>query len=525
MIDALLAGRDAFAVLPTGYGKSLCYQVPALLADRPTLVVSPLVALMADQERALRAAGAPVVRLDSTLKAAERRAALARIREGGRLVVLTTPETLESKAARPDLEAARPWLLCVDEAHCISEWGHDFRPAYLRLGTEREGLGDPQVLALTATATPRVRDDVSKRLRLRRPLVVTASPHRPNLRLEVELVTANEKPLVAGPILRKIERPAIVYCSTTLQADRLGLTLERARIPSATYHGKLSQAERDLAQRRFLRPKSRLVLVATSAFGMGIDKPNVRTIVHYQVPGSLEQYAQEAGRAGRDGKRARCILLYDEDDLRIQRHLQGQGRASSGALRRVAKACKAWADEERPVAIAELALSAGVPRTSTSTICAELEAMGGLERDARKRYHVAVPYRRLLALADDLAGRFEIKRREDEGRLEALDDYAKADTCRAAFLRAWFGEDDAPDCGVCDVCRPLLASNRQARSGRSGGRKAGGRRKGEGRKRRSRGGQSKGKRKRTSGKRRPKGRSSSSGSPASTSKDKRRRGS
>jgi ATP-dependent DNA helicase RecQ len=218
---AALEGRDALVALPTGFGKSLIYQVPAMILKRPTIVVSPLIALMADQERALRGRGVPVVVFHSRLRLAERRAALDRLERGGRLVVLTTPETLESRATAPCFERARPALLCVDEAHCISEWGHDFRPSYLRLGAARERLGDPVTLALTATATPRVREDVVRRLGLRDPLVLTAPAHRENLRLAVEIVPGAEKSRAAGRSIRRLRRPGIIYCATTTAVDQL----------------------------------------------------------------------------------------------------------------------------------------------------------------------------------------------------------------------------------------------------------------------------------------------------------------
>ena len=205
---ALLEGHDVLVTLPTGFGKSLIYQIPAMLRERPTIVVSPLLALMADQESALKNRGVPVVVLHSRLRAAERRAALERLEDDGRLVVLTTPETLESRATASRFERARPALLCVDEAHCISEWGHDFKPSYLRLGGARERLGNPPLLALTATATPRVREDIAGRLRLRAPLVLMAPAHRANLRLTVEVVRGAEKVRATGRRIRALLRRA-----------------------------------------------------------------------------------------------------------------------------------------------------------------------------------------------------------------------------------------------------------------------------------------------------------------------------
>ena len=449
-IEALLAGSDVLALLPTGYGKSLIYQATAAMADRPTLVISPLIALMVDQEKKLTQAGVPVVRIDSTLKVAERRGALERIRAGGSLVVLTTPETLESPATRPALRAAKPWLLCVDEAHCISEWGHDFRPAYLRLGAQRKALGSPQVLALTATATPKVRDGILERLRMKGAEVVTAPPHRPNLRLECESVTLATKPVRAGKLLRKLKRPGIVYCSTTIEAEALYNALSRARIPSARYHGRMTKAEREAAQSQFMSRRPQ-VMVATSAFGMGIDKPNIRFVIHYQSPGSLEQYVQEAGRAGRDGKPARCVLLYDPEDMRIQAHLQSKGRPSPGQLRRVAQAIGAWAREKRSFEAGDIALAAGVPKTTARAMCAELESFGMLTAEGRA-FSASVSRTQLERGAEDLARRFETLRREDEERREALASYAHTTGCRSAFLRRWFGEESPPECGTCDRC-------------------------------------------------------------------------
>jgi len=333
-IKAVIAGRDTLAVLPTGFGKSLIYQVPAMLWNRPTLVASPLIALMQDQENALRKRGVPVVRLDSTVRVAQRRENLSRVSRGGRLIVLTTPETLESKDARPALIESRPQLLCIDEAHCISEWGHDFRPSYLRLADARRALKIPQVLALTATATPQVRQDIARHLCMNDPKIVVASPHRPNLTLSAEIVPGNHKIKRAGMLLRRLRRPGIVYCATKAAVDEVHGALVLAKIPCARYHGGMKTAERNEAQQKYMKSGRRMVMVATSAFGMGIDKRDIRYIMHFEVPGSLEQYTQEAGRAGRDGRRSHCILLFDPADLKIQEFLHGKKKGRSETERR-----------------------------------------------------------------------------------------------------------------------------------------------------------------------------------------------
>lgn len=455
-MEAVLSGRDTLVVLPTGFGKSLIYQIPALLLNAPTIVVSPLIALMADQERALRRHGVPVVRLDSTLKVAERRAALTRLERGGSLVVLTTPETLESASAGPSFRKARPALLCVDEAHCISEWGHDFRPSYLRLGRERGGLGNPTVLALTATATPRVRDDIAERLAMQDPLPVLAPPDRENLVLRARIVPGDHKTEAAARLIRRLRRPGIVYCATTVAVDQLYRALLRARIPVARYHGKMSSADRKAAQKRYMKPKRRLVMIATSAFGMGIDKPNIRYVMHYHAPGSLEQYVQEAGRAGRDGRRSDCVLLFDPADLEIQSRLQSRSRPRVRQLLRVADALAAWAGEDKPVASSALAVSAEVPGNVAGSLIAKLEEIGLVRRDEESGgWRATVDQDELRAGARDLAGRIETLAREDTKRLEMVAEYAKTYECRSQFIRRYFGEDDPPRCGRCDRCRDL----------------------------------------------------------------------
>jgi ATP-dependent DNA helicase RecQ len=450
---SVLGGRDVLLILPTGGGKSLCYQLPSLLLPRPTVVVSPLLALLEDQFLKLQQLRVPAVRLDSTVGAADRRAALARIAEGGALLVLTTPETLAGAELGAILERQPPALVAVDEAHCISEWGHDFRPAYLALGQRLAGLRTGQVLALTATATPPVRDDIVRYLGLRDPDVIVASPHRHNLMFSVRQASGDEKLRQLAKLARRLPRPGIVYCSTTKTVEDVWLALRLIKVPCARYHGKMNDKDRAEHQARFMRKGKRIVMVATSAFGLGIDKPDIRYIVHYQAPASLERYLQEAGRAGRDGHGARCILLFDESDLQIQEHLLALSRLSPALLGRFGRALAAWAGEARDANIEELALSAGVSQRAASSLVTVLVEAGICERVEDGRVHPTVPLETLVERVASLRSRFEILRREDARRLRAVVEYAGEAGCRSVALRRYFGDDDPTPCGRCDLCR------------------------------------------------------------------------
>ncbi|MBX7120351.1 MAG: ATP-dependent DNA helicase [Gemmatimonadaceae bacterium] len=311
-VRAVLAGRDTLVVLPTGGGKSLCFQVPALLLDGLTVVISPLISLMKDQVDALVARGLPATYVNSTLSAAEVSERMARVQRGEVKLLYVAPERFDLGKTAERLRAVGVRLLAVDEAHCISEWGHDFRPSYLRVRQVREALGAPPTIALTATATPEVREDIARQLALRDPALILTGFDRTNLTYHV-IATKNDAQKDATLIdllrTRAEDGVAIVYASTRRTVERIATMLQHARIGAVAYHAGLDDEHRAEVQDAFMSERAR-VIVATNAFGMGIDKPNVRLVVHHAMPGTLEAYYQEAGRAGRDRLPATAILLH-----------------------------------------------------------------------------------------------------------------------------------------------------------------------------------------------------------------------
>ncbi|HEY7235492.1 MAG TPA: ATP-dependent DNA helicase RecQ [Gemmatimonadaceae bacterium] len=313
-VESVLQGNDTLVVLPTGGGKSICYQVPALMMPHLTIVISPLISLMKDQVDALARRGLPATFVNSSLTSSQVSDRLARAQRGEFKLLYVAPERFDVGSTAERLKGTGVSLLAIDEAHCISEWGHDFRPSYLRIAKVRERLGWPPVVALTATATPHVRTDIVRQLRLERPKTIITGFDRRNLRYHVVSTrTEQDKDAALVGILRQTPGLAVVYASTRRTVERITNVLNDARIGAVAYHAGLDDAHRREVQDAFMKERVR-VIVATNAFGMGIDKPNVRLVVHYAMPGTLEAYYQEAGRAGRDGESAHCFLLHSFQD-------------------------------------------------------------------------------------------------------------------------------------------------------------------------------------------------------------------
>jgi ATP-dependent DNA helicase RecQ len=501
-----LQGNDTLVVLPTGYGKSACFQIPAMLLQKPVVVVSPLLALLEDQSKNLLKRGVAVVRVDGTVRGKARREAMERIAEGGPLLVMTTPETLQGEELRTALIATGISLFAVDEAHCASEWGHDFRPAYLRLREMLDRYGDPPVMALTATATESVREDLIRILKLRNPLVIVASPHRPNLGFEVIECGSTARLRALTRLVLRLRRPGIVYCSTTKDVDAVQGALSAMGIPAHRYHGGMKGSERKAEQELFMKRGRRLVMVATSAFGLGIDKPDIRYVVHFQTPSSLEQYVQEAGRAGRDGRLSHCILLHHFDDRDIHEFLQQQSRVRPQQLFQLVKGLVAYVDEGRFPNIVDLAASSQMAQRVCAAIVAVLESAGYVEQTDEKYVRPLIPPEELVERTRKLTEQFLRLRKLDGERLDAVEHYGSVMECRAQLLREYFGVDRGETCGICDACResvdrpgsffePLRKKKaKKAKKGRKGG-KGGKKRSAKGRRRagkksaRSRGGQ------------------------------------
>jgi len=457
VITRVLKGLDTLAIMPTGAGKSLCYQLPALHLEGITVVVSPLISLMKDQAEKLEEAGVAAEQLNSALPRREQGASLERIADAQSDIVFATPERLETPEFLATLQAQKIALLVIDEAHCVSQWGHDFRPAYLEIRTALEALGNPPVLALTATATPDVVRDIQQQLNRPRLHVVNTGIFRPNLRLQVVQVTnEDEKFQRLLEAVRKGQGTGIVYTATVKACTELYERLVAAGESVTLYHGRLSAADRHANQDRFMTGEAR-VMVATNAFGMGIDKPDIRFVLHWQLPGSPEAYYQEAGRAGRDGEPADCALVFYRKDRQVQQFFLARRYPTATDLVQVVRQLEL---AEGPQTITQL--DEGLPGLPRNRIAVALNLLrdGGLVACDRQKAWRLLPDQQSDDLAlSRLATEYERKAERDHEALERMVFYAQTGFCRWRVLLEYF-EEPLPfehRCGRCDNClRPLV---------------------------------------------------------------------
>jgi ATP-dependent DNA helicase RecQ len=453
VIEHLLQGRHTLAVLPTGSGKSLCYQLTAQVLSGHTLVVSPLIALMQDQVEGLIRRGIDnATCLSSALSATELAARYAQIERGHCKLIYIAPERCDSPRFQQWVRSAPIDLLVIDEAHCISQWGHDFRPHYRTLSRRLPELKRATVLALTATATPAVQDDIVRTLELPTMQRVIGDFNRPNLHFEVVTVARlQEKTTRLIELLSQTQGAAIVYASTRREAEAVFQLLVGRGFSVCLYHAGLDGDERGQAQRDFQDDRVR-IMVATVAFGMGVDKPNVRHIIHYNIPGSLEGYYQEAGRAGRDGQPAICTLLFSQQDVRIQRFFIDQAYPEPEQVFRLYSLLRQA--HPLPLSADELATAGQWREISVNAALHMLYEQGWVRVTGDGKHALTHP-----EVAHPTADFYPFSQRKarDDARLQRMIAYTDGATCRRVHLLRYFGQAFAPPCQRCDVCAPRPA--------------------------------------------------------------------
>ncbi|SEH66604.1 ATP-dependent DNA helicase RecQ [Mycolicibacterium rutilum] len=452
-MTGILAGRDVLAVMPTGSGKSAIYQVPAVLLPKLVIVISPLIALQHDQIAALEESDAPAaVAVNSRQSAKALDRAWAAIDDGDARYVFLGPEQLMKDDVLKRLAATEPSLVVVDEAHCVSAWGHEFRPTYLRVGDAIERLGRPPVAALTATASAVVRREITDFLGLREPIVIAGGFDRPNISLDVQHHTdEGHKREAVVDTVAELARPGLLYCATRKDTEDYAAALVKRGLKAVSYHAGLNTKERNDVHDRF-RDDEVDVVVATSAFGMGIDKPNVRFVVHASIPDAVDSYYQQIGRAGRDDEPADAILFYRAEDLTLG-NFYATRNPDEELLRRVYETL----DERKAKRMKRLRDELDERGRRLTAAVNLLEQAGAVESTRTGFVSAGVPADVAVRRAVDMA---EIGERVDKTRVEMMRSYAETPDCRRQFLLAYFGDQLPEPCGNCDRCREHTATDR-----------------------------------------------------------------
>ena len=456
-IEAVLRGHDTLLVQPTGSGKSAVYQIAGTLIDGPTVIVSPLIALQKDQADSIEASKLDETAVvNSTFTSSEQQEVLERIEDGKVEFIFLAPEQLRKEETLKRLRSAGVSLFAIDEAHCISQWGHDFRPDYLELSRVIEALDHPTVLAMTATASKEVRDEIVGRLGMQDQRVFVHGFDRPNISLRVDLFSDEQEKLDA--VLKRVEfaeKPGIVYVATHNHAETIARELKERGVDAVFYHGGLKAKDRDEIQNRFMNDEVP-VIVATNAFGMGVDKPNIRFVYHADVSDSLDAYYQEIGRAGRDGKLAEAVLFYRDRDISSQRYKTGSGNVNTTDMQHVADTLATHRGSTSPD---DLAKETALTKRKIINIVHKLQEAGAAETLSSGKVRLVKGHNPAdIIEAANKQQQFlkELRNR----RLQQMQQYAETRRCRRECILRYFGDDFTGPCGNCDRCEAngILAS-------------------------------------------------------------------
>lgn len=455
-LKAVFQGHDTLAVMPTGSGKSMIYQAAGNVLEGPTVVVSPLIALQRDQVQTIEeeAIGSAAL-INSTVSAGEVEETLTQLEQGELEFIFLAPEQFNNEEMLEELRQAKPSLFVIDEAHCISEWGHDFRPEYLRLGAVIDALGHPRILALTATAALPVREEIIARLRMQDPVVVVKGFDRPNIWLGVEkFQDEDEKQQALIQRVLENEKPGIVYVATRKHAEQVAQSLQAAGVNAQFYHAGMKAREREEVQNAFMEDKAE-VIVATTAFGMGVDKANVRCVFHYDISDSVDSYYQEIGREGRDGKQARAILFYNPKDLGIRQFLSSSGRIDIEQAELIAEDIIQRSNAVKPK---DLCAKFDLSETKMMQVLTSLEEVGFISTLPNGD---VMPNKQELTIEETAGEVSELQRSRkqfEHSRIEMIRGYAEVQNCRREYLLNYFGESFQAPCHFCDNCDAGLST-------------------------------------------------------------------